>query len=70
MVPNFELVRAGVDNFGFLVRRFSRLSFVQFARKIRRYSQDPHALEVAKAVEATPGEISRGWRRLSAQWSA
>ena len=70
MVPNFELVRAGVDNFGFLVRRFSRLSFAQFARKIRRHSQDPRALAVAKALEATPGEISRGWRRLSAQWTA
>jgi len=25
---------------------------------------------VAKALEATPGEISRGWSRLSAQWTA
>ena len=71
MVPNFELVRAGVDNFGFLVGA-SRACPSRSSR-----AQDPapfagptRALAVAEAVEVTPGEISRGWSRLSAQWSA
>ena len=69
MVPNLSRHPRRVDNFGFPVGASRRPSRSSRARSgaIRR---DPRA-RWPRRVEVTPGEvISRGWSRLSAQWSA
>lgn len=63
-----DLIRHAVAAWGFLVRWGERLSLTEFAAAIRRYSSDPRADDIARALENATGFIARDWRGLRAQW--
>lgn len=63
-----DQIRHAVAAWGFLVRWGQRLTLVEFAAAIRRYSRDPRAEALARALEGATGFVARDWRGFRAHW--
>ncbi|NHR07442.1 hypothetical protein HA052_19815 [Chromobacterium haemolyticum] len=65
---NSSLIFLAVERFGKLVKWGSRLTFVEFGKRIQKFAKDEHSQQLAELIGKTDGQIWRGLSGIQLSW--